>query len=226
MAGQLDAPQALGTRMSAAVLLAALVVAILWGTGSALLVRAAFPARAVPGATTAGQAASRQLTYASGTPVSSRVRGPAWLLALLAAFAVGMGVLAVLEWRDSPATSWSLVPGVVAVLVAGVVFMTGRVIADDAGIRVYAGGLVKMLHVRPGAIGAAEARDITPGEFGGWGLRISGAGVSFILGAGPGVIVNRTRGGARIYSVATMDDADAMAGLLNSLAERQHSGRS
>ncbi|MDO5744800.1 MAG: hypothetical protein Q4P23_10040, partial [Micrococcaceae bacterium] len=159
-------------------------------------------------------------------PVSSRVRGAAWLVALLAAFAVGMAVVAVLEWRDNPARSWSLLPGVVAVLVAGVVFMTGRVSADDAGIRVYAGGLVKMLHVRPGAIGAAEARDITPGEFGGWGLRISGAGVAFILGAGPGAIVNRTRGGARIYSVATMDDADAMAGLLNSLAARQHPGRS
>ncbi len=224
--GQLDAPQALGTRMNAPVLIGALVVAILWGTGSALLIRGACPPRALPEPATTPEDLSGQRSLAPGTAISSTVRGPAWFLALLAAFGVGMVVVAILEWKDSPATSWSLVPGVVIVVFSAVVFMTGRVVADDAGLRAYAGGFLELLHVRPKDIEMAEAREIAPGEFGGWGLRISGAGVAFIVRAGPGVIVNRKHAGARIYSVTTMDETLAMAGLLNSLAARQHPGQS
>ena len=94
-------------------------------------------------------------------------------------------------------------------------------VVDETGIRVYGGGFLRLLHVKPEDIANAEGREITPAEFGGWGLRVSGAGVAFIVGAGPGVVVDRRRGGARIYSVATMDDARNMAALLNSLAAGQ-----
>lgn len=226
LVGQLDEPAALGTHMSAPVLIGGLAVAIGWGSGCALLVRAALAPRAAPGITRAAKADPEEQLLAPGSAISSTVRGPAWLLAVLGALAAGMAVMALVAGQDSAVAYWSLVPSIVILLVASVVFMSGRVLVDDAGIRVYGGGIFKLLHVKPADIELAEARDITPGEFGGWGLRFSGAGVAFIVGAGPGVIVNRTHGGARIYSVAAMDEARTMAGLLNSLAAEAHPGRS
>ena len=221
LVGQLDATAAPGTRMDVPVLVAGIVLGVLWGIGSALLVRSALPARAPAEGSASPSAASAAHAFAPGTVISSTVRGPAWMLALMPVLAVGMAVFGITAGRDSPVALWSMVPGIAIVLGAGATCLAGKVVADDAGIRVHGGGFLKMLHVKPADIEQAEAREITPAEFGGWGLRVSGAGVAFIVGAGPGVIVQRPRGGARIYSVATLADAQAMAGLLNSLAARR-----
>ena len=222
LVGQLDKPEALGTRMDGAVLVAGIALGVLWGIGSALLLRAAQP----PGAPaeTAGSPAKASAVHAHvpGTVVASAVRGPAWMLVLVPVLAVGMAVLGFTAGMDNPVAFWSMVPGIAVVLGAGATCLAGKVVADDAGIRVYGGGFLKMLHVRPSDIEHAEGRQVTPAEFGGWGLRISGAGVAFIMRAGPGVVVQRPRGGARIYSVATLADAEAMAGLLNALAAGRH----
>lgn len=222
LVGQLDATAAPGTRMDVPVLLAGIVLAVLWGIGSALLVRAALPPR-VPAPHRASPAtATAAQPFAPGAVVASSVRGPVWMLALIAVLAAAMAVFGIAAGGDDPVVFWSMVPGLAVVLGAGATCLAGKVVADDAGIRVYGGGFLKLLHVRPADIEHAEARGITPAEFGGWGLRVSGAGVAFIVGAGPGVIVHRQRGGARIYSVATMADAESMAGLLESLAARRH----
>ncbi|MFF5791057.1 DUF1648 domain-containing protein [Paeniglutamicibacter sp. NPDC012692] len=222
LAGQLDAAEALGSRMNMPVLAAGLALAILWGIVSARLVR-----KSLPAAETSGEAAAAVgpasgpaagMPMVSGTTLASAVRSPTWVTAVLAALLVGMLVLAVYVSAENAADLWLVAPVFAIVVLAGVVCLAGRVVADDDGIRVYGGGIVKLLHVRPADIHRAEGREITPAEFGGWGLRVSGAGVAFIVGKGPGVVVERKRGGARIYSVATMDDATAMARLLNQLA--------
>lgn len=222
LVGQLDKPAALDARMDGTVLVAGIVLGLLWGVGSALLVRAALPPR-VPAPHPASPAtASAAQAFAPGTVVASTVCGPVWMLALIAVLAVAMAVFGITAGREDLVVFWAMVPGLAVVLGAGATCLAGKVVADDAGIRVYGGGFLKLLHVRPADIEHAEAREITPAEFGGWGLRVSGAGVAFIVGAGPGVIVHRPRGGARIYSVATMADAESMAGLLESLAARRH----
>lgn len=226
LVGQLDAEQALGTRMEGWVLIGGLIMALCWGLASAYLVRAALPSRSLNPETAAPYAGAGATGVAPGTVISSTVRGPAWLLALIGVLTLAMPVLAFTAGRDNPAVFWSMVPGLVILVVAGVTCLAGRVVADEQGIRVYGGGFFKMLHVRPGDIAVAEGREITPAEFGGWGLRVSGVGVAFIIGTGPGVIVNRTRGGSRIYSVATTEDATVIAGLLNSLAINQGAGSS
>jgi hypothetical protein len=222
LVGQLDAAAALGTRMDGAVLVAGIVLAVLWGIGSALLVRAALPPRVLAEGPASPGTASAAHAFAPGTVIASTVRGPVWMLALMPFLAVAMAVLGLTAGRDSPAAFWSMVPGLAIVLGAGATCLAGKVVADDAGIRVYGGGFLKLLHVKPADVEHAEAREIAPAEFGGWGLRVSGAGIAFIMGAGPGVVVHRPRGGARIYSVASMADARAMAGLLNSRAAGQH----
>ncbi|MFJ6417293.1 DUF1648 domain-containing protein [Paeniglutamicibacter sp. NPDC091659] len=216
--GQLDAPEALGTRMNLPVLFTGLALAILWGVISARLVAKSLPAAEAPGeaATASGQTSG--LAMVPGTTLVSTVKSPKWVLAVLAALLIGMLVLALYVSAENAADLWLLVLVVAAVLLSGVCFLSGRVVVDDDGIRVYGGGLVKLLHVHPEDIHRAEGREITPAEFGGWGLRVSGAGVAFIVGKGPGVVVERKRGGARIYSAAAMEDATAMARLLNQLA--------
>lgn len=219
LAGQVDAPEALGTRMSGPVLVIGLALAILWGFASARLVRRSLPAVEALGDPAVGPAeAPGGPPMPPGTRLVSTVKAPSWLAVLMLALLAGMLALVFCVSTGNAADLWLATPVLVIVALAAVVCLAGRVVADDAGIRVLGGGLVKLLHVRPADIQRAEGREITPAEFGGWGLRVSGAGVAFIVGKGPGVVVERKRGGARIYSVATMQDATAMAQLLNRLA--------
>ncbi len=223
--GQLDAQEALGTRMNVWVLVAGLVLAVIWGALSAYLVRKSLPVPAdapdagrthfVAGDTTSAIAP----TIPPGTRVSSSIRGPWWLSLILVVSGVGMLVLGGYAIQDSPIALLGLVPAALLLLLATILLTFGTVVADDDGIRVY-GWLLKFLHVRPEQVNHAEACDIRPLEYGGWGLRISGAGVALITRAGPGVVVQRASGADRIYSVATTDDALAMAAVLNQLASR------
>lgn len=220
--GQLDAAEALGTSMDLRVLIAVLLLGIGWGAASAFLVRAALPAEPAMtehllGEPTAAKAAANT-AFTPGTVISSTVRMPKVLLLVLGALIAALLVFTFTTRAEGSLVNWSLLPAAVILLLASVLCLSGRVVVDEQGIRVYGGGLVKLLHVRPEHLVSAEHRDISPSEFGGWGLRISGAGVAFITGAGPGVIVQRKRGAARIYSVATTEDAQKMALALNSLS--------
>jgi hypothetical protein len=216
--GQLDAPEALGTSMDFRVLIAVLLLGIGWGVASAYLVRAALPAEPAMSEHLPGEPAAATVAFTPGTVISSTVRMPTVLLLVLGALIAALLVFTFTTRAEGALVNWSLLPAAVIVLLASVLFLSGRVVVDEQGIRVYGGGLVKLLHVRPEHLVSAEHRDISPSEFGGWGLRISGAGVAFITGAGPGVIVQRKRGAARIYSVATTEDAQKMAMALNSLS--------
>lgn len=218
--GQLDAAAALGTTMNVPVLISGLVLGAGWGVLSASLVRKAAPPRsdapeAGPAHAVAGASAP---VIAPGTRISSSVRGPWWLSLLLVISSVGILVMGGYAIQDSPMALFGLIPAALLVVLATVLLIFGTVVADDDGIRVLGSGLLKFLQVRPGQLSHAEAREIRPLEYGGWGLRISGAGVALITRTGPGVVVQRTSGADRIYSVASTEDAIAMAAVLNRLA--------
>lgn len=155
-----------------------------------------------------------------GASLSSTTRAGLWFYLLLGAIVL-FALLMVLLVRD-PAGLWSLLPTTVIMILAGWWFGSGKVVVDGAGVRVYGGGVLKMLDVKAADIASARAKEISPLEYGGWGLRISGAGTAFILRRGPGLIVNRTKGAARIYGVASTADAELMAAALNTLAARNN----
>lgn len=55
------------------------------------------------------------------------------------------------------------------------------------------------------AIASVESKDLRPGEWGGWGWRLSGAGTGLITRAGSGLRITRTNG--RILEVSIQDAA-------------------
>lgn len=226
--GQLDAVQALGTTMNVPVLVTGLVLAVIWGALSAHLVRKASPAPSgAPAAGTArAVAVASAPVIAPGTRISSSIRGPWWLSLLLLISSAGILVMGCYAVQDSPVALFGLVPAALLLLLVTILLIWGTVVADDDGIRVLCGGPLKFLHVRPGQLSHAEAGEIRPLEYGGWGLRISGAGIALITRAGPGVVVQRTSGADRIYSVATTEDAIAMAAVLNRVASGNEATRS
>ncbi|GAA4377574.1 hypothetical protein [Paeniglutamicibacter cryotolerans] len=162
----------------------------------------------------------RPRTPASPTDASlcSIARAGLWFQLLLGGIVVFVLVVALLA--KDPFALWSLLPTTAIMVLAGWWFGSGRIVVDEAGVRVYGGGVLKMLEVKTADIASAEAKEISPLEYGGWGLRISGAGTAFILKRGPGLVVNRTKGAPRIYSVASTSDAELMAARLNALAAR------
>ena len=221
--GQLDAPQALGTTMNGPVLIIGIGTGVLWGLLSAFLVRRAFTSSTeeeLPVAQASAQNAGTPSPYVPlpGTRISSSINSPLWLSLMLLATVAGAGYLMFSTDTGGPTIWFVAAPGLLLLVAVSVLLMSGKVVTDDEGIRVYGGGIFKLLHVRPSKIKRAEAREIRPMEYGGWGLRISGAGIAFITGTGPGVVVTQTQGADRIYSVASIDDAQLMAAILNRLA--------
>lgn len=155
---------------------------------------------------------------AQGAAVVSVARAGSWIWLLLIGVAVFAVVMVVIV--NDPVTTWTMGPTALLSLFAGWCFSRGKVVVDDSGVRVYGGGVVKMLGVKAEDVTSAEAKDISPAEYGGWGLRVSGAGTAFILKEGPGLVVERKHGAPRIYSVATEADGQQMAKSLNQIAAK------
>lgn len=221
--GQLDAPQALGTKLNNQVLIIGIIAGVLWGMLSAFLVQKAFTSTGndeLPIVEESTRNTSTPSSYLPlpGTRISSSINSPLWLSLLLLATSAGAIYLMFSTDISDPALWFVVAPGLLLLVAVSVLLISGKVVTDDEGIRVYGGGIFKLMHVRPNKIKKAEAGEIRPMEYGGWGLRISGAGIAFITGTGPGVVVTQTQGADRIYSVATMDDAQGMAAILNRLA--------
>jgi hypothetical protein len=142
--------------------------------------------------------------------------------ATAAAFAVGAVALAALGVLTG--NGWGVAVGATLVP-AAVWFSSVRVTASHAGVRVAygpAGPAAK--HVPLDQIERAEAAEIEPRKWGGWGYRWAGRGRSaVVLRRGPGLVL-RLRDG-RVFGV-TVDSPDAAAGLLNDLVMRHHPQRS
>lgn len=113
-------------------------------------------------------------------------------------------------------------PGVVLLVVGAVGWwmhlLTVRV--DGSGVRAVWGPLGwPGRTVRLADIVAAEAIELDPMQWGGWGYRLSPRGTALVVRRGPAIVVRRRGAGAL---AVTVDGADEAAALLNALVE--HAG--
>lgn len=67
---------------------------------------------------------------------------------------------------------------------------------------------------------SARSETLRPGEWGGWGYRITARGSALIPRGGPGLVLSLA--GRRAFAV-TLDDADGAASLVNSLLQARES---
>lgn len=110
-------------------------------------------------------------------------------------------------------------------ITAGVLFLAAgsaallvpvRLTVDRRGVRLSSALLrVPLLRVRLDDIQSATAGTIEPAQWGGWGYRISGAGIGYIARRGPGLIVRKRGGGA---VAITIDHPEQPASVANALA--------
>ncbi|MCB9658902.1 MAG: hypothetical protein H6726_14720 [Sandaracinaceae bacterium] len=129
-----------------------------------------------------------------------------------------LGMVAYGLWGDVPA----LALGGVVVCMILVEMTTCRVTVDEGGLTMRWGSFGLWRHSIPLAeITRAEAIDVEPMAWGGWGYR----GSMFLMGKaavvlrkGPGIRLELK--GSRVFAV-TVDDAETAAGLLNDLVARQ-----
>ena len=84
------------------------------------------------------------------------------------------------------------------------IFCSGKAVIDDAGVRVLAGGLWKLMPLAHREITRATVQDIQALDYGGWGYRISAAGTGFIVRSGPALVLTA---GSRQKYVISMPDA-------------------
>lgn len=134
-------------------------------------------------------------------------------VALVAVVFVGTLVVAVLT---GAAAAW---------ITAGVLFLAAgsaallvpvRLTVDRRGVRLSSALLrVPLIRVRLDDIQSVTAGTIEPAQWGGWGYRISSAGVGYIARRGPGLIVRRRQGGA---VAITIDHPEQPASVANALA--------
>lgn len=151
-----------------------------------------------------------------GPILTSVARAGKWLPLVLG----GSGVLCMVLMlvAKDPVATLSMTPVAAFCFLAVWFFGSGKVVVDDSGVRVYGGGVLKMLNVTAEDVASAEAKDISPANYGGWGLRVSGKGTAFIIKGGPGLVVKRKKGNARVYSVGRLEEGQLMATRLNELA--------
>jgi hypothetical protein len=110
-------------------------------------------------------------------------------------------------------------PIVVGILLSAMALV--QVVVDGSGIRIRFGWLPwPVIRVRLDEVASAEAIEIRPAEWGGWGYRGSRRALgraAVVVRAGPGIRLELTDGSTM---AVTVDDAERAAALLNDLLAR------
>lgn len=87
-----------------------------------------------------------------------------------------------------------------------------RLTIDRRGVRLASALFgVPLIRVRLEAIEKVATGDIIPSQWGGWGYRLSGAGVAYVGRRGPGLIITRRGGSAVAITVNDAEQACAVA---------------
>ncbi|MFT2753932.1 DUF1648 domain-containing protein [Clavibacter sp. Sh2088] len=163
------------------------------------------------------------LAVAATARVAWRARtGSAWFAGIGAVVVVLAGVAAASTSADGAGTAaLSGIP----LLVAGLAMLAlarVEVTVDRRGLRVTSSWTrIPIMRVPLTRIESAGWEDVSPGQWGGWGLRISGRGVAYVTRSGPGLVVQLHGGRARLVTVA---DADRGAAVLTALVDGRRAG--
>jgi hypothetical protein len=158
------------------------------------------------------------LAVAPTARVAWRARtGSAWFAGIGAVLVV-LAVAAAASTSGADAGTAALMG--IPLLVAGVALVAlGRVevTVDRRGLRVTSSWTrIPVMRVPLARIESAGWEDVSPGQWGGWGLRFSGRGMAYVTGSGPGLVVRLRGGRARLVTVA---DADRGAAVLAALVD-------
>ncbi|MGN6407849.1 MAG: DUF1648 domain-containing protein, partial [Curtobacterium sp.] len=106
-----------------------------------------------------------------------------------------------------------LVAGLASLVLARV-----EVTVDRRGLRVTSTGTrIPIMRVPLERIDSCGWEQVSPGQWGGWGYRISGRGIAYVTRTGPGIVVRLRGGGARVVTVA---DAERGAAALEVMLGR------
>jgi len=156
------------------------------------------------------------LDVAPDARVAWRARiGSRWFAALGVAVVVG-GVWA--TWLTATEDAVGAVVSGVLLLLAGLsvlVLARVEVTVDRRGMRLTSTWTrIPLMRVPLDRIASAGWEDVSPGQWGGWGYRVSGRGIAYVLRSGPGLVV-RLRGGRS--RVVTVPDAERGAAALGAL---------
>lgn len=94
-----------------------------------------------------------------------------------------------------------------------------RLTVDRRGVRLTSALLrIPLIRVRIDDIAEAVTDVIEPVRWGGWGYRISGAGIAYVARRGPGIVVKRHNGSAVAITIDRPEEPAAVAKTLSQLA--------
>ncbi|MFT2750856.1 DUF1648 domain-containing protein [Clavibacter sp. Sh2036] len=141
--------------------------------------------------------------------------GSAWFAGIGAAVVV-TGIVAGISTSgiDAGTAALSSIPLVVSGL-AVLVLARVDVTVDARGFRVTSSWTrIPVMRVPLDRIESGGWEDVSPGEWGGWGLRLSGRGVAYVTRSGSGLVVRLRGGRARLVTVADAHQGAAVLGAL------------
>lgn len=150
----------------------------------------------------------------------SRLTNP-WLSRLAAVPAVVLVVTGVLQvfGVGKPAVTWTLLPAMAILLVAGLLCSTIAVRAGENGVAVGFGPFGwPVRRIRLSQIEKAWSEQRFPSQVGGWGLRGLPGSAAIMLRGGECLVLRYRSGGQLVISV---DDASRGASLINALIEER-----
>ncbi|MFT2708408.1 DUF1648 domain-containing protein [Clavibacter zhangzhiyongii] len=156
------------------------------------------------------------LPVAATARVAWRTRaGSAWFAGVGAAV-VALGIVVAVQTAglDAGTAALSSLPLVLAGL-AVLALARVDVTVDARGLRVTSSWTrIPVMRVPLDRIESGGWEDVSPGQWGGWGLRLSGRGVAYVTRSGPGLVVRLRGGRARLV---TSPDAERGAAVLTTL---------
>ena len=141
--------------------------------------------------------------------------GSRWL-AVVGVIALLVGVAA--TWITAVADPGTAVLTGVLLLVAGLAVLAlarVEVTVDRRGLRLTSTWTrIPIMRVPLDRIESCGYEDVSPGQWGGWGYRISGRGIAYVARSGPGLVARLRGGGARMVTVADAERGAAALGAL------------
>lgn len=156
------------------------------------------------------------LDVASGARVAWRSHvGSTWFIVMGIAVIV-LGVVTAV-WTTVTSSGSAVVSGAVLLVAGLAVLVLARVevTVDRRGLRVTSTGTrIPIMRVPLERIESCGWGEVSPGEWGGWGYRISGRGIAYVTRSGPGIVVRLRGGSARVVTVADAERGAAALGAL------------